>query len=164
MMRRNPRSDARATLKQASTCARLAGSETVEAEHILLALSGHRGTVAYAVLSEAGLNAERISEALAVEQAASLASVGVTALTPPMATYLPESRQLGESARLAITRGAAAARARRERRMSSTHLLIGVLAADVGRVPRALAHVGVDRGRLLAECHAALDSFLRRAS
>ena len=164
MIRRSPRSDVRATLKQAITRARFAGSETVEAERILLALSGNRGTVAHAVLSEAGLDDERISAALAVEQAVSLAAVGVTALTTPTPNYLPDSQEVGESARLAITRGAAAERARKDRRIRSTHLLIGVLSADVGWVPRALAHVGVDRGRLFAECHTALDNVLRHAS
>jgi ATP-dependent Clp protease ATP-binding subunit ClpA len=164
MMRRNPRSDVKATVKQAIACARLAGSETVEAEHFLLALAGKPGTIAYAVLSEAGLDAQRISDALAVEQAASLAAVGVTALTSPLPTYLPEARQMGQSSRLALTRAAAAAKARKDRRMRSTHLLIGVLSADVGRVPRALAHAGVDRGRMLAECHAALDHYQRTAS
>ena len=164
MMRCNPHSDVKATMKRAIECARLAGSETVEAEHVLLALAASPGTVAHVVLLHAGLDPARIVEALAVEQAASLAAVGITALTPPAPTYLPDARQLGASGRLALSRGAAVAKARKSRRMRSTHLLMGVLSADVGRVPRALAYVGIDRARLLDQCHDALDSFERRAS
>ena len=156
-MSRLPRSEAKLALLHAGTCARLAGSETIEAEHLLLALASHPGTVAYAILSHAGLDADSVVDALAVEQAASLAAVGVTALSPPPPAYVPDARAVGESTRLALTRGVAAAKARKDRRMRSAHLLIGVLSADVGRVPRALAHAGIDKGRLLAETHAALD-------
>jgi ATP-dependent Clp protease ATP-binding subunit ClpA len=164
MMRRTPRSEVKVVLLQAMTCARLAGSETVEAEHVLLALASHPGTVAHVVLTHARLDADGVTNALAIEQAASLAAVGVTGLAAPVPAYVPDARQLGESTRLAITRAAAAAKARKERRLRSAHLLIGVLSADVGRVPRALAYAGIDRGRLLAEAHAALDTLLRRAS
>ncbi len=163
-MRRTPRNEVKAVLQHAATCARLAGSETVEAEHLLLALASLPGTVANVVLAQVGLDVDGVSSALAIEQAASLAPVGVTALQAPGPVYLPDARRIGESTRLAMTRGAAAAKARKERRILSAHLLIGVLSADVGRVPRALAYAGIDRGRLLAEAHTALDSFLRRAS
>ena len=156
-MRGIPRSEAKLALLQAGTCARLAGSETIEAEHLLLALASHPGTVAFAILHHAGLDADSVIDALAVEQAASLAAVGVTALSAPPPTNAPDAHDVGESTRLALTRGAAAARARKDRRMRSAHLLIGVLSADVGRVPRALAYAGIDKGRLLAETHAALD-------
>ena len=157
-MNRIPRNEAKIVLLQARTCARLTGSASIEAEHLLLALASRPGTEAYAILRNAGLDADSVVEALAVEQAASLAAVGVTSLSAPPPSYVPVAHDVGESTRLALTRGAAAAKARKDRRMRSGHLLIGVLSAAVGRVPRALAYAGIDKGRLLAETHAALDN------
>ncbi|MCU1677028.1 MAG: beta-lactamase [Frankiales bacterium] len=162
MMRRTARSEFRRVMSRARTCARLAGSDTIEAEHLLLALAGEGSTVAYAVLSHSGLDQHRIADALAVEQAESLAAVGITALPPPPPVFVTDVNQLGESAKLAIVRGATAGKLRKERPIRAAHLLIGLLSADVGRVPRALAVAGIDRQLLLAETQTALDSFLGR--
>ena len=122
-MNRIPRNEAKIVLLQARTCARLTGSASIEAEHLLLALASRPGTEAYAILRNAGLDADSVVEALAVEQAASLAAVGVTSLSAPPPSYVPVAHDVGESTRLALTRGAAAAKARKDRRMRSGHLL-----------------------------------------
>jgi hypothetical protein len=50
-----------------------------------------------------------------------------------------------------------AAVARSDRRLAGGHILLGVLAAEAGTVPRALALAGVDRDDLRARTQAALD-------
>jgi ATP-dependent Clp protease ATP-binding subunit ClpA len=157
-MPRRTRREIRVLLQQATNCARLMRATHVEAEHLLLALATYPATVSYAVLSHAGLTEERIVEALERERGESLSSVGVT-VPPPPGLVSPHVHGLGESARLALVRGTHAARVRRDRSIRNGHVLLGVLAADVGRVPRALALAGVDRLALRAEAAAAMDSF-----
>jgi ATP-dependent Clp protease ATP-binding subunit ClpA len=161
---RIPHNETRRVLLAARGIARNAGVESIEAEHLLIALACVPHTVASVVLNNAGLDADRIADALALEQMSSLSTVGVTSIPQPPPVPVPDVKTVGQSTRLAMHRGMVAARARRERRMRAAHLLIGVLSADVGRVPRALAAAGIDRGALLAETHGALDNYLSRAS
>jgi hypothetical protein len=53
----------------------------------------------------------------------------------------------GDSVRLALERGVNSAA---DRAPQPAHLLIGILRAEVGTVPRALAMAGVDRADLIA--------------
>ncbi|MDQ1680966.1 MAG: hypothetical protein QOI42_1825 [Frankiaceae bacterium] len=157
-MPRRTRREIRVVLQQATNCARLMRASHVEAEHLLLALATYPSTVSYAVLSRAGLSEERIVDALERERGESLSSVGVTVPLPP-GLAAPEVEGIGESAKLALTRGTQAARVRGDRSIRNGHVLAGVLAADVGRVPRALALAGVDRLVLRAQVLAAMDNF-----
>lgn len=131
--------DARAVVEAAVVEARDAGSATVEAEHLLLALarSGH------AKLAAHGVDAAVIEDALAAEQTASLSAVGVrwNLEARPPATGQP---RFAASAKLALQRALPAAVERGERRLTSDHVLAGVLTAEVGTVPRALAIAGIE--------------------
>jgi D-alanyl-D-alanine carboxypeptidase len=140
--------------------ARQDGSAAVEAEHLLLAIASHRGTTAPPALAAAGLDRDAIRAALDREFAASLRVAGVElsgfALAP--ATADPHrSPELGTSAKLVLERAVRSA-GRGPGRIGPAHMLLGVLDAEVGTVPRALALAGVDRAELAAQTRAALSA------
>lgn len=137
--------DARRIVESAVTEAQVAGSTTVEAEHLLLALA--RRPHPALVLAE--LTAEQVSAALERETEASLAAVGVE-WNVPARRPVQASTRFGASAKLALERSLPIAVARRDHRITSDHVLLGVLEAEVGTVPRALALTGVDRAGLAA--------------
>jgi ATP-dependent Clp protease ATP-binding subunit ClpA len=133
--------DARAAvLAAAQEEARLSGQAVVEAEHLLLALAVHPD------LRRLDLDRDELAAALEREQQESLAAVGVAAgafdldATP----RLPGRARLGSSAKLALQRALTVAVKRGDRRIRARHLLLGVLALEHGRVPRALRIAGVD--------------------
>jgi len=131
------------------------GSATAEAHHLLLAVAGHPGAPAASVLASAGLDRAAIRQALDREFAQSLGAVGVSpsAFSLPPATPDPQRRpHLGASIPLTLERATKAAAGTRPQ---PAHLLVGILQADVGTVPRALALAGVDRAGLLARARQA---------
>jgi ATP-dependent Clp protease ATP-binding subunit ClpA len=131
-------------LEAAAAEARADGSATTEAHHLLLAIA-QDGSPA---LAAAGIDHAAVRAALDHEFARSLAAAGVRIdgglprATPP-ATGSPD---LGATARSALERGFAAAQHKRDCRPG--HILLGVLLAPLGTVPRALDLAGVDRTRL----------------
>lgn len=140
--------DARAVVAAAGEEARSGGQLTIEAEHLLLALADQPG------LRDLGLDRDRLVDALEREEERSLAAVGFSApeLDLPRAPRAPRKLQLATSAKLALHRALQDASKRRDRRLEARHLLLGVLGAERGRVPRALqiADVNVEllRARL----------------
>jgi ATP-dependent Clp protease ATP-binding subunit ClpA len=120
--------------------ARSLGSATIEAEHLLLALTAHPS------LQHLGLDHDHIEQALAQEEERSLAAVGITAgdFDVPAPQAITRRPKLATSAKLALPRALTAAVRRGDRRIGPHHLLHGVLAADRGRVPRALQIAGID--------------------
>jgi len=138
--------DARATVLAARHEARAAGATTIEAEHLLLALA------ARPEFASLGLDRGTLADALAREEEQSLEAVGVSAaeLGAPPAGRTPRDPQLSTSAKLALHRAVTAASKRGERRLHAGHVLLGVLAAQHGRVPRALGIAGIDAGELRA--------------
>ena len=150
---------ARLIAERAREEARTAGSPTVEAEHILLAIASEPGTAAQQVLASAGLDHEAIGEALEGEFADSLMGVGVSLSAFELRRPANESARTprwGQSAKLVFQRAAKVVAARRDRRLEATHLLLGVLRARIGTVPRALALAGVDQDGLASRAEAAL--------
>lgn len=138
MFERFTRDARRVVVQAADVEAAALGAQTVEAEHLLLALSDTIG-VAHATLVEA----------LEAETAASLDAVGVV-LRPPPPAPRRGSMRMGASAKLALHRSLQAALARKDRRIGAEHLALGVLQAEVGTVPRALALAGLDREAIAA--------------
>ncbi|WP_433359718.1 Clp protease N-terminal domain-containing protein [Actinoplanes sp. CA-142083] len=120
------------------------GSAAVEAQHLLLAIAGEGSPP----LAAAGLDQPALRRALDQEFTRSLATAGVTVPGGlPRATPDPgRSHSLGASAKVAIERGFDLVERKRDARPG--HLLLGVLQADLGTVPRALALAGVDRAAL----------------
>ena len=131
----------RAAQEEASRC----GAEKIEVEHLLLALTldaGNAGTL----LAGVGLDHDAVRAALETEVEQSLAAVGVSlsAFDLPPATAPGAGRaRLGTSAKLALERAVRAAVARGDRRIDSAHLLLGLLRAQSGTIPRSLAIAGV---------------------
>jgi D-alanyl-D-alanine carboxypeptidase len=144
-----PRSQARTIIDRASAEARQAGSPTIEAEHVLLAISAQQGTSAQRVLASVGLDRPAIHAALDQELEHSLAAAGVVvraADLPHPSTRPGRHPRIGTSVKLAMHR--AMNRAVKGRRLDPTLILLGVLGAKVGTVPRALALAGVDQAAL----------------
>jgi ATP-dependent Clp protease ATP-binding subunit ClpA len=149
--------DARQIVTQAHTIASGLGSPMVEAEHLLLALT--EATVTQGSLAEAGLDTHGLREALERENERSLAAVGIS----PAAFDLPPVADAGTkpqwatSAKLALERSLKVAMARKDSRIEPAHLVLGVLRAPVGTVPRALEVAGLDRLALARRVEAELD-------
>jgi D-alanyl-D-alanine carboxypeptidase len=119
------------------------GSGSIEAEHLLLAIADQSDLAP--ILTSVGLSPEGIRRALDGEFEQSLRAVGVevrAADLPPASPDPADWPRIGASARLALERAAAVSLGRR---LQPVHVLLGVLAAEVGTVPRALALAGVDR-------------------
>ncbi|MFC7589827.1 Clp protease N-terminal domain-containing protein [Nonomuraea antimicrobica] len=139
--------------------ARADGSAAVEAHHLLLGIAAHGDTAARTALATAGLDRAALRAALDREFEHSLNAVGVSpgALSLPSPAPDPDRRPgMGASVRLALERGFA--RVGRKRDLRPAHVLLGVLEAEVGTVPRALALAGVDRAELMTAVHRAADA------
>ncbi len=132
------------------------GAKFIEAEHMLLALAADGDGAASKLLNEFGLDHARLGSALQEERRRTLAFAGMTAPSQDLvkATELDSPLTFGTSAKTALRRGLIATReSRRGRRARMTHneLLLGILQAELGTVPRALAIAGVDRSALLSK-------------
>jgi ATP-dependent Clp protease ATP-binding subunit ClpA len=149
---------ARAIVKQAEKEASEAGSPAIEAEHLLLAMTGTHGGEARDALASVGLDRDGIRTALDREFRQSLAAAGVTLPAgglPRASRDSARQARLAASGKLVLERGLKAAAGQRQIRPG--HLLLGVLGAQAGTVPRALALAGVDQGDLAARIRQALD-------
>ncbi|WP_336207078.1 Clp protease N-terminal domain-containing protein [Nonomuraea sp. LPB2021202275-12-8] len=140
-----------AIIEQAGCEAQETGSATIEAHHLLLAIAVKGETGTRQVLTSAGLDHQAIRDALDREFEHSLSAAGVSLAAfdlPRPSRAAKPSTQLGASAKLALERGFASAD--RKRDLRPAHLLLGVLRAQAGTVPRALTLAGVDQAELAA--------------
>ncbi|RDI50634.1 Clp protease N-terminal domain-containing protein [Nocardia mexicana] len=133
------------------------GSSSMEAQHLLLAIAAEPDPDTHPVLDSAGLDHRTVRAALDREFEASLAAVGVSAKDFPLprASRGTGRPTMGASAKLALERTFTAAA---KQDVRPVDLLLGVLTAEVGTVPRALALAGVDRGDLVARAQAHRDA------
>jgi ATP-dependent Clp protease ATP-binding subunit ClpA len=126
----------------------------VEAEHMLLALASNPDSDAGRLLNDAGLDHERLAAALREERRRTLAFAGISGPDKGLdeATGLDSAVSLGTSAKMAVRRALIGSRhvRRRRGRLRGTDLLAGILEADFGTVPRALAIAGIDRAALVS--------------
>jgi ATP-dependent Clp protease ATP-binding subunit ClpA len=145
---------ARALMARSLEEAALRGSNTVEAEHLLLALTADPASAASTALVPFGLDHDRIEAALAEERTRSLAFAGVGPVDPArlVATPHPRTRPAwGASIREAMgVMRRITPRGRQTVSGVEVTLLVAILSADLGTVPRALAIADVDRQALLA--------------
>jgi ATP-dependent Clp protease ATP-binding subunit ClpA len=148
-------SDARrAIVRAADEEARGLGCATVEAEHLLLATAADGDTPVGRLLAANGLDHAGIVAALDHETAHSLAAVGVAlddfggaaAVTAPR-----RKPRFAASAKRALARAMGVATGRGDRAVSTTHLVLGILAGERGTVARALEIAGVDRLALIGD-------------
>ena len=140
----------KATLNQAGHEARADGSTSVEAEHLLLAMATQSTTDVGRFLVLMGLGHGALRAALDREFEQALKSAGVS-LDAPASRRAPNAMgaapPIGTSVRHALERGMHGVRGAPR----PGHLLLGVLLAEVGSVPRALALAGVDRSALIGQ-------------
>jgi ATP-dependent Clp protease ATP-binding subunit ClpA len=140
----------RTTLEQAGREAQLDRATMIEAPHVLLAIAAQAELPAAQALSSVGLDRRALREALDRELEHSLNAAGVSRHTfdlPQPASAPTPATRLGASVKLALERGVAGIRKGRDLRPA--HLLLGILLAEVGSVPRALRLAGIDRAELL---------------
>ena len=137
-------------------------STTVEAEHILLAFLFARTSQGSALLAQHGLTYETFDAALRQEREQTLAGIGIQIPDAARLQAAPRVRtgrpRFGASAREAFERASKASKARRGRpqRLGEVDFLAGILAAELGTVPRALSRGGFDRQQLLDALDASL--------
>jgi D-alanyl-D-alanine carboxypeptidase len=138
-----------AVIERAEHEAREDGSPTIEATHLLLAVATDPEPGTARVLAAADLDDGVLRRALEREFEHSLSTVGVSATTYrlPRPSRLPSHPGMGTSAKLALERAFAAVAGKKDLRPA--HLLLGILSAPVGTVPRALALAGFDREELV---------------
>lgn len=137
----------RATVQESIDEAQQLGAHEVQAEHVLLALSRARDESA-ALLADVGLDHDGILAALRVERDRSLAAADVAPVPDVRLQATPQLRpRWGASMREAMLRGGAEARRARRNHaaMRGVDVLAGILSAEFGTVPRALAYAGIDR-------------------
>jgi ATP-dependent Clp protease ATP-binding subunit ClpA len=148
MMARRLTRDARLVLSNAVDEASARQASHVEAEHLLLAMTSVRATAATRALTAIGLDHRGIEQALDEEFAASLGAAGVVlpkgGLPEPSPDHRRRSR-MGASSKAALIR---AFELTGVKHAESGHLLLGVLGAETGTVPRALQLRGIDREEL----------------
>jgi D-alanyl-D-alanine carboxypeptidase len=153
------KTDSRTVVLEAMEEARARSEAKVEAEHLLLALARRSAWDAGRVLADMGLDYDRLRTALDEQVSRTLEAVGVGsgAVRIPDST-LPMTGQphWGESAKAALRRATVVAKQRGDRHLAPTHILLGVLRAHEGTVPRALAAAGVDTTELAARAEATL--------
>jgi ATP-dependent Clp protease ATP-binding subunit ClpA len=142
--------EARNAVKEAEREARTLGSPTIEPEHLLLALTRQPPDTAVAhALGEAGLDHERVEQALADERERSLLAVGISIgdfdLPAPRPTTKP---RLAAGAKSALENALRISLERADRRIDGGHILLALLRAEAGTVPRALHEAGVQRDEL----------------
>jgi ATP-dependent Clp protease ATP-binding subunit ClpA len=133
------------------------GAKFIEAEHMLLALASDPDSDAARLLKESGLDHQRLASALDEERRRTLSFAGIKATDRTLveATELDSSLSLGTSAKAAVRRALVGSRHdRRRARLRSIDLLAGILQADLGTVPRALAIAGIDRAAVIARARA----------
>jgi ATP-dependent Clp protease ATP-binding subunit ClpA len=145
-----------AILTRAQHEAREDGSTRVEAPHLLLAIAGEPEHTTRAVLDPVGLDRRAIRDLLEREFEHALNTVGVSSATYelPRPSRLPTHPTMGTSAKLALDR--AFGSVRRKKDLRPAHLLLGILSAEVGTVPRALAVAGIDRNDLMVRARRTL--------
>jgi ATP-dependent Clp protease ATP-binding subunit ClpA len=137
--------------------AREDGSATIDARHLLLAIAGEREASTQRILASVGVDYRALRDALDREFEHSLSVVGVSvaAVDLPRPSGGPAHPRMGASAKLVLERSFAAVA--RKKDLRPAHLLLGILRAQAGTVPRALALAGVDRDGLKARVRRALE-------
>jgi len=133
------------------------GAKFIEAEHMLLALASDPDSDAARLLKESGLDHQRLASALEEEHRRTLSFAGIEAPDRKLAeaTELDSALSFGTSAKAAIRRALIGSRHdRRRARLRSIDLLAGILQAELGTVPRALAIAGIDRAAVIARARA----------
>ncbi len=153
--------ESRAVVEDARDEALARSESKVEAEHLLLALARRSSEDVGRVLASVGLDHGRLQTALDEETWRTLELVGVGSgapWVPPSTLPLAGQPRWGASAKAALVRTLMVAKGRGDRHIAPAHILIGVLRAGEGTVPRALTAAGVDPAELATKAEGMLDT------
>jgi ATP-dependent Clp protease ATP-binding subunit ClpA len=139
---------ARATVQRARDVAATEGSATVEAQHLLLALTQRADDPTSRALATLGISERAVRGALEEEFTHALQAVGVAATTPRPGPPRPgraggPTPRWGQSAKLVLVRALRVAIDRGHKRIEDRHLLIALSLAEAGVIPRVLRTLGV---------------------
>ena len=142
--------DARRVAMEAHSVAVGLGSPSVEAEHLLVSLASGDDPAGRA-LRNAGLEPAEAREAIRRDFERVLAKVGID--TSGLETS-PKCRRTkprwGASAKHGLERALVEAKRRGDRHIGPEHILLGLLRAEHGAVPRILDAEGIRRDELTA--------------
>ena len=147
----------RTLLEHAGSEAERDRSATIEAQHLLLAMAAPSETETSELLGSLGLDHGTLRGALELELGHALHAAGLSVDAAALPEGKGSSRRapaVGSSVQHALERGLGTLRAAPR----PAHLLLGILQAEVGTVPRALALAGLDRSALLGRVRQALEA------
>jgi len=136
-----------ATITRACDVAAASGSEAVEAEHLLLALTQRADVATSRALETLGLTERAVRAALNEDFAEALSVMGVpaTLANHPAPSGPARARvKWGQSATLVLERALKAAATEGRWRIGDRHLLIALSRAEAGVIPRVLASLDVN--------------------
>lgn len=144
--------DAKRVVLDALAVAQRLGADHVEPEHLLVALAEGSATPAARALAEAGLDGAAIAAAIEADLVAMLDVVGVPASIVDATPAAPRADRpgFGVHGRAALERALREAAGRRERRIGSQHVLLGVLHAPSPTLTRVLARFDAEPAHLAA--------------
>jgi ATP-dependent Clp protease ATP-binding subunit ClpA len=140
--------DARHIPVEANSVAAGLGSPSIEAEHLLISLAATTDP-AGAALRDAGLTPEELRDAIKRDFERVLGRVGIDASGFDLDANCRRTKpRWGTSAKQGIERALIEAKRRGDKQIGCEHLLLGLLRAEHGTVPRLLAAEGIDRDEL----------------
>src|SRR3954447_23079692 len=140
--------DARRVAVEANSIAAGLGSPSVEAEHLLVSLAAGNDPAGHA-LRDVGLDPDEIREAIRRDFERVLGGVGIDASGFDLSANCRCSKpRWGASAKKSLERALVEAKRRGDRHIGCEHILLGLLHAEHGAVPRILHAEGIARDEL----------------
>src|SRR3954451_4298410 len=137
--------DARRVAFDANASAAGPGSQTVEAEHMLVCLAAGDDAAGQA-LREAGLDPGEVREGIQRDFERVLGREGIDAGGLDLAARCRRTKpRWGASAKMGLAGAYQEAKRRGDREVTPGHILLGLLKAERGTVPRILEAEGIDR-------------------
>ena len=140
--------EARQVALEATSVAAGLGSSSVEAEHLLVSLAAGDHPAGSA-LRDAGLDPQELRDAIQRDFERVLDRVGIDMSGVDLSSHCRRTKpRWGTSAKQGLERAVVEAKRRGDRHIGCEHILLGLLRAEHGMVPRLLAAEGIDRDEL----------------
>ena len=139
--------DAHYAALEATSVAAGLGSDSVEAEHLLISLAAGT-TVPPTPCARPGSTPPNCATRSSALRARAAHRRDRRQRRRPLRQLPPHQAALGRSAKQGLQRAHADAKQRGDRKVGCEHVLRGLLAAEHGTVPRILAAEGIDRDEL----------------